>query len=112
MWVGWVRAPGRRLGSPQPQLATGGLCLPLGESASLRSRDQRRRRPQAVTHRLFVTASWPETLVAEPTTRAVSGAGVGGCGVRDRAQVLTLAHTRLTYTGCTLGNSGERMPSI
>lgn len=83
MWAGWVRAPGRRLGSPQPQLATGGLSLPLGESASLRSRDQRQRRPRAMTHRLFVTASWPETLVAEPTTRAVPRAGVGGRGVQD-----------------------------
>lgn len=36
-----------------------------------------------MTHRLFVTASWPETLVAEPTTRAVPRACVEGRGVRD-----------------------------
>lgn len=67
------------LGLPPPPGAPRRLCRPLGESASLWSHDQQQGRPQAVKHRLFVTASWPEPLVVALTTSKVPPRG-GGCG--------------------------------
>ena len=56
-------------------------------------------RPQVMKHRLFVTASWPKTLVVALPTSMVHSPGEGGA--QDPVQVLILT-CRLTILGVSL----------
>lgn len=93
------------LGLPPPPGAPGRLCGPLGESASLGSHDQQQGRPQAMKHRLFITASWPEPLVVALTTSKVPPLG-GGCGARTESHAGAHSHLHAAdYAGCILAST-------